>query len=106
MMRVFVTIVLIIFAGTLWILYAQEAAQNQIDQKQIANLTQRVSTVEAQTRNLMVLKYDMRTLDVKIDTLREVLTVAANPPTTSLPAGTDNVPASPPTPGSPPPAQE
>lgn len=96
-MRAFVTIALVVLTGIFGYLHFEEVAQNQIAKKQIAELTQRVSAVETQAQNVKVLRSDMRTLDVKIDTLRRALTSASDSPAISLSTGTNSTPVQPPT---------
>ncbi|HZP07063.1 MAG TPA: hypothetical protein VFB43_19345 [Terracidiphilus sp.] len=89
-MRVFVTLVLMVFAVVMCLLYARETSLNATTRKQITELTQRITALETQQQNVKVLKSDIRTLDVKIDTLREALTTVANSPEASLPVGRSN----------------
>lgn len=90
-MRAFVIVALIILASGLLIFHFQEVSQAELAKKQISDLTQRISVLEKQAENVKVLKSDMRTLDVKIDTLREALKGAANAQATSLSTDPGNV---------------
>jgi len=94
-MRGFVIFVLIAFAVALYVLYVHEASQNETTRKQITELSLRISALETEQQNIKALKSDIRTLDVKIDTLRQALTTAAESPAPSLPNETSTIPAQP-----------
>lgn len=71
-------------------LHSQDAAKIDADQKQIAEISQRLSAVESQAQNLMTIRADMRTLSVKLDRLGQVLSEAEVP--TTAPANQPQLP--------------
>ncbi len=67
---------LVCLALVMFNLHSQDMAKIDRQQKEVTEMTQRLSTIESQTQNLMTIKADMRTLSVKLDKLQEVLSEA------------------------------